>query len=65
MTVVAVAMELTNTARTRLSDELGPGYVVLDLGSAPSTADVVLTPATSHSYSDTYSRNSRRPCRHC
>jgi len=47
VTVVAVAMELTNTARTRLSDELGPGYVVLDLGSAPSTADVVLTPATS------------------
>lgn len=47
VTVVAVAMELSDTARTRLSDELGPGYVVLDLGSAPSTADVVLTPATS------------------
>ncbi|TCK58229.1 hypothetical protein [Curtobacterium sp. PhB136] len=47
VTVVAVAMELSDTARARLSDELGPGYVVLDLGSAPSTTDVVLTPATS------------------
>lgn len=47
VTVVAVAMELSDTARARLSAELGPGYIVLDLGSAPSTIDVLLAPATS------------------
>jgi len=43
VTVVATATKLSNAARRRLSDELGDGYIVLDLLKAPSTADVVLT----------------------
>ena len=43
VTVVATATKLSDAARRRLSDELGPDYIVLDLLAAPSTADVVLT----------------------
>ena len=43
VTVVATATKLSDAARRRLSDELGPGYIVLDLLKAPTTADVVLT----------------------
>lgn len=43
VTVVATATELSDAARRRLSDELGPDYIVLDLLKAPPTADVVLT----------------------
>ncbi|WP_374968195.1 hypothetical protein [Terrabacter sp. BE26] len=43
VTVVATATKLSDAARSRLSDELGPDYIVLDLLKAPTTADVVLT----------------------
>ena len=43
ITVVATAMRLSETARRRLSDELGADYVVLDLHQAPPTGDVLLT----------------------
>ena len=43
VTVVATATKLSDAARRRLSDELGPDYIVLDLHKAPTTADVVLT----------------------
>ena len=43
VTVVATATRMSDAARQRLSDELGPGYIVLDLLQAPTTADVVLT----------------------
>ena len=43
VTVVATATKLSKAARQRLSDELGDGYVVLDLLRAPPSADVVLT----------------------
>jgi len=41
--VVATATKLSKAARQRLSDELGDGYIVLDLLRAPTSADVVLT----------------------
>ncbi len=41
--VVATATKLSKAARQRLSDELGEGYIVLDLLRAPTSADVVLT----------------------
>ena len=43
VTVVAIATRLSAAARGRLSDELGPDYIVLDLLKAPQTADVILT----------------------
>lgn len=43
VTVVATAMRLSELARSRLSDEFGPGYIVLDLHDAPESTDVVLT----------------------
>src|SRR5690242_12335985 len=43
VTVVAIAMRLSGTARRRLSDELGDDYVVVDLHAAPECADVLLT----------------------
>lgn len=43
VTVVATAMRLSELARSRLSDEFGPGYIVLDLQDAPESTDVVLT----------------------
>lgn len=43
VTVVATATKLSDAARRRLSDELGPDYIVLDLLKAPTTADVLLT----------------------
>lgn len=44
VTVVATAMKLSDSARTKLSDELGTDYIVLDMHSAPRTADVLLIP---------------------
>jgi len=43
VTVVATAMPLLDTARRRLSDELGGDYIVLDVTEAPASADVLLT----------------------
>lgn len=43
VTVVATAMVLPDVARRRLSDELGSGYIVLDLTEAPATTDILLT----------------------
>ncbi|WP_432879005.1 hypothetical protein ACQPYH_32105 [Kribbella sp. CA-245084] len=45
--VVVTAMQLSKVARAELSDMLGPGYAVVDLKSAPSTANIVLTPVVS------------------
>lgn len=47
VTVVATAMKLPAAARTSLSTELGPDYIVLDMNSAPATADVLLVPPVS------------------
>ncbi|EMD24461.1 hypothetical protein [Amycolatopsis azurea] len=47
ITVVATAMKLSASARDSLSDRLGPGYLVLDLHSAPPTVDVLLVPPAS------------------
>jgi antitoxin (DNA-binding transcriptional repressor) of toxin-antitoxin stability system len=47
VTVVATAMKLSASARTSLSAELGADYIVLDLHSAPTTADVLLVPPSS------------------
>ncbi|WP_409463118.1 hypothetical protein [Amycolatopsis sp. GA6-003] len=47
VTVVATAMKLSASARMSLSAELGPDYLVLDLHSAPATADVLLVPPVS------------------
>jgi hypothetical protein len=41
--VVATAMKLSETARRRLSDELGADYLVVDIDEAPTTVDVLLT----------------------
>ncbi|MBN6039901.1 hypothetical protein [Amycolatopsis sp. 195334CR] len=47
VTVVATAMKLTESARSSLSAQLGPGYLVLDMHSAPRSVDVLLTPPVS------------------
>ncbi|WP_081975988.1 hypothetical protein [Amycolatopsis sp. MJM2582] len=47
ITVVATAMKLSASARDALSERLGPGYLVLDLHSAPPTVDVLLVPPAS------------------
>lgn len=47
VTVVATAMKLSGSARASLSAQLGPGYLVLDLHSAPKSADVLLAPPVS------------------
>ena len=47
MTVVATAMKLPEAARAALSDQLGPGYIVVDMHAAPATADVLLVPPVS------------------
>ncbi|MEV6905667.1 hypothetical protein [Amycolatopsis sp. NPDC051071] len=47
VTVVATAMKLSESARSALSDRLGPGYVVLDMKSAPTSVDVLLVPPVS------------------
>ncbi|WET77163.1 hypothetical protein P3102_24085 [Amycolatopsis sp. QT-25] len=44
ITVVATAMKLSASARDSLSERLGPGYLVLDLRSAPPSVDVLLVP---------------------
>lgn len=45
--VVATAMKLSSSARASLSEQLGPNYIVLDMHSAPRSADVLLIPAVS------------------
>ncbi|HVV22191.1 MAG TPA: hypothetical protein VHF06_22350 [Pseudonocardiaceae bacterium] len=47
VTVVATAMKLSAAARAALSAELGAEYIVLDMASAPRTADVLLVPPVS------------------
>ncbi|MFD4671289.1 hypothetical protein ACFWNN_16250 [Lentzea sp. NPDC058450] len=47
VTVVATAMKLSKSARTTLSSQLGPDYIVLDMHSAPRTAEVLLVPPLS------------------
>ncbi len=47
VTVVATAMKLSASARDSLSERLGPGYLVLDLHSAPPSVDVLLVPPVS------------------
>lgn len=47
VTVVATAMKLSDSARTKLSAELGADFIVLDMHSAPRTADVLLVPPIS------------------
>lgn len=43
ITVVATSMKLSDAARRHLSDELGAGYLVLDIHAAPPSTDVLLT----------------------
>ena len=43
VTVIATTMTLSEAACRRLSEELGPAYLVLDIHSAPTSTDVVLT----------------------
>ncbi|KNX39122.1 hypothetical protein VV01_02150 [Luteipulveratus halotolerans] len=43
VTVVVTTMQLSDEARARLSASFGPDYLVVDYGSAPETADIVLT----------------------
>ncbi|TCC24387.1 hypothetical protein [Kribbella sindirgiensis] len=45
--LVVTAMRLSKTARAELSELLGPGYTVVDMRSAPSTANIVLAPVSS------------------
>lgn len=47
VTVVATAMRLSSSARATLSSQLGPDYIVLDMHSAPRTAEVLLIPPLS------------------
>lgn len=47
VTVVVTAMKLSAAARSALSARLGADYIVLDIRSAPRTADVVLVPPSS------------------
>jgi antitoxin (DNA-binding transcriptional repressor) of toxin-antitoxin stability system len=47
VTVVATAMKLSERARASLSAELGTDYIVVDMHSAPTTADVLLVPPIS------------------
>lgn len=47
VTVVATAMKLSASARRSLSAELGTDYIVLDMHTAPTTADVLLVPPVS------------------
>jgi hypothetical protein len=47
VTVVATAMKLSKSVRAALSAELGTDYIVLDMQSAPTTADVLLVPPSS------------------
>ncbi|MFG1906101.1 hypothetical protein [Kribbella sp. NPDC048928] len=45
--LVVAAMPLSKQARAELSEMLGPGYAVIDMRSAPPTANIVLTPVLS------------------
>ncbi|MFB6815246.1 hypothetical protein ACFCV8_11945 [Streptomyces sp. NPDC056347] len=47
VTVVVTAMELSDSVRNTLSDQLGPDYIVLDIHAAPRSADVLLIPPIS------------------
>ena len=44
--VVATTM-LKDAARERLSEQMGPGFVVLDIRKAPRSADIVIAPVVS------------------
>lgn len=46
-TVVVITMPLSKQARAELSEMLGPGYAVVDMRSAPSSANIVLTTVVS------------------
>ena len=41
--VMVTTMRLSHAARQRLSDAMGPDYLVIDFLDAPDTADIVLT----------------------
>ncbi|WP_427893454.1 hypothetical protein ACQHIV_11340 [Kribbella sp. GL6] len=45
--LVVTTMPLSKTARAELSEMLGPGYTVVDIRSAPDSANIVLTPVVS------------------
>ncbi|MGZ0147664.1 hypothetical protein ACXJJ3_11390 [Kribbella sp. WER1] len=45
--LVVTAMPLSANARVELSELLGEGYVVVDIRTAPSTANILLTPVVS------------------
>lgn len=45
--VVVITMPLSKQARAELSEMLGPGYAVVDMRSAPSSANIVLTTVVS------------------
>ena len=45
--LVVTAMPLSKLARAELSEMLGPGYAVVDMRSAPHSANIVLTPVVS------------------
>jgi hypothetical protein len=47
--LVVTAMPLSKLARAELSEMLGPGYAVVDMRSAPRSANIVLTPVVSAS----------------
>jgi hypothetical protein len=47
VTVVATAMRLSESARRRLADGLGPDYLVIDMHGAPASTDVLLVNAVS------------------
>jgi hypothetical protein len=47
VTVVATAMTLSSSARSTLSAQLGSNYIVLDMQSAPASAEVLLIPPLS------------------
>jgi hypothetical protein len=46
--VVTTALALKPEARARLSAQLGPGYLVVDMKDALDTVDLVIAPAVSH-----------------
>lgn len=47
VTVVAAAMKLSAQARAILSEQLGPGHLVVDIRQAPTSTEVLLVPVLS------------------
>ncbi len=45
--VVTTALPLKPAARDRLSEQLGPGFIVVDMKQASASADVVIAPVVS------------------